>query len=203
MAAANKPGSFSAIVGTTVDASGTITGNRIAGLASAGGDPGAITSGVSATSGSFYLGSDATCRILRNGNAVFLNCLGVFQITLDYAGTQIQFQTNAASDWLVGKGGATAHIMDSTGTPTYTSGFGGSATITGNDYAFLIVPSDGTGGVVTFGHAFDNPPICSAQPIGAALTGQVGLTATTTTLTFDVTNTGGFSTGWMVLVRGF
>ncbi len=66
------------------------------------------------------------------------------------------------------------HITDSVGTPTISSGFGGSGpTIAGSDYAFRIHVGTGapTSGVVAFGHTWSTAPICTGSVVTATPSG--------------------------------
>jgi hypothetical protein len=75
-----------------------------------------------------------------------------------YSGSgTLQFQIDDAGNWRKG-----ANIMDSTGTPTVASGFGGSASIEGTDYAFRVITggTPSSSGVVNFGRTWTNAPVC-------------------------------------------
>jgi hypothetical protein len=104
------------------------------------------------------------------------------------AAVSLSFWTNNLQRWGINSAGdhtfgASSHIADSSGTPVNTSGWGSGSTIAGNDYAFVLTigTTAGTGtGVVTFGHTFSSPPICS---IASSVTTRTwGIIATTTTL---------------------
>lgn len=68
--------------------------------------------------------------------------------------------------------------------PTIASGFGSGSTIAGRDEAFRVTlgTTPGTGGVVTFGTAYTNAPVCSAVD-ETTLTVSLTTTATTTNVT--------------------
>lgn len=96
------------------------------------------------------------------------------------------------------------NITDSVGTPTIASGFNVAPSITGRDYAFAITCGVGgqNGGRVTFGHTFNNPPICMVT----SDTNTVPYTAAATTTYVDITLTSGtLSTGAVIYVicRGY
>lgn len=84
-----------------------------------------------------------------------------------YTNNTVRWGINGAGDWLVaGSSGPAVHIVDSVGTPSYGSGFGGSATVVGTDYAFKVSPASGaTAGTITFGHVWTNAPICVGSAV--------------------------------------
>ncbi len=109
----------------------------------------------------------------------------------------LRWGINAAGDWTQG---ASSNIADSAGVPTILSGFGTGPTIAGNDYAFVITEGtgDNTGGSVTFGHTWTNPPICVASQSNTSIPVAMGVRTTTTTAIFENASSPG--TGLLILV---
>jgi hypothetical protein len=163
---------------TAVATSGTYS----AGTAPAGMATGDVSAAESATTATYWLGSDANGFLFRNG------------LTL-------QLTAGAGSSLKLG-----ANITDSGSVPTITSGFGTSPTIAGRDYAFLITlgsAAGNTGGVVAFNAAtaYTNAPVCEAS---APAVGAPSVVTTTTTALTLVWSTGTY-TGIPihVLCRGY
>lgn len=125
------------------------------------------------------------------------NAAGVIRLYTGATPT-LRFQVDASGNWLNG-----ANIMDSTGTPTYTSGFGGSATIAGKDYGFKLTPGGAsTTGILNFGRTWTNAPVCVAT-VGATAsgTGEISIATTTTTIRLDFGSSS--SNPINVLCRGY
>lgn len=82
------------------------------------------------------------------------------------------------------------HSLANGTAPTIASGFGTGSTIAGRDEAMRITlgTTPGTGGVVTFGTAYTNAPVCSAVD---ETTLTVTLTTTPTTTNVTVTSVAG------------
>ncbi len=184
MAAANRPARFSdllcdtLVVTTHVTDDLLVTGNLVGILS--------VEASSADTTGILYLGGNHDRSLHRVGEELMFEKTGAAVFTM-----------GALNDWLVG---TDKNLMDSVGTPTYGSGFGGSATITGTDYAMKVIPNSDAPGVITFGHTFDHEPVVVANVIGSAAQPQI--VATTTNIT--ITNpTAAYVGGWMILVRGF
>ena len=203
MATQNRPADFSTITASTnITSAGNI--NSSGGVVFAGGTPasgsvaGELSTETGTGSGKLWFGIDGVAYIARITDTLLAIC-SHGAISLLVNGVQA-FGASALGDWLVG---GTSHLMFSVGTPTYSSGFGGSATITGVDYAFTVVPNSGATGTIAFGRTYTNPPVVSVTMMGTGAAGAPGITTTTTTLVIDTTHLGGFSTGYHVTVRGY
>jgi hypothetical protein len=134
---------------------------------------------------------------------------GGLSVSALHASGEIRFYTggsnkrwgiNSAGDFTVG---SSSHISDSVGTPAYQNGFGGSATVTGNDYAFKIAMTGSAAvtGTVTFGHTWSTTPICVAVSDGnVGYINAINSTSTTDLTLAWVTNT---ATTFNVLCRGY
>jgi hypothetical protein len=133
---------------------------------------------------------------------------GGLSVSALHASGEIRFYTggsnkrwgiNSAGDFTVG---SSSHISDSVGTPTYNNGFGGSATVTGNDYAFKIVGGgSATTGTINFGHTWSSIPVCVAVSDGnVGYINAINSTSTTLLTLTWVTNT---ATTFNVLCRGY
>ena len=116
-------------------------------------------------------------------------------------GNNIRWGINAAGDFTVG---SSANIADSGGTPTIASGFGSGATITGNDYAFVVFngTTNSTGGTINFGHTWTHNPVCmmNSNVIPSASTLSIGAVSTTQ-LSMAQTSSSNYSV--YVLCRGY
>lgn len=82
------------------------------------------------------------------------------------------------------------HALASGAAPTIASGFGTGSTIAGRDEAIRVTlgTTPGTGGVVTFGTAYTNAPVCTAVD---ETTLTVTLTTTPTTTNVTITSVAG------------
>jgi hypothetical protein len=126
------------------------------------------------------------------------NATGIIRLATG-AGGNIRWGVNAAGDWTFG---ASSHIADSNGTPTYSSGFGGSAFVTGADYAFTVsTGGTSSNGVVAFGHTWTNTPVCIVID-QSNLGGTMGITPSTTSVAWNYTSSL-VNTVFYVLCRGY
>lgn len=152
------------------------------------------------TSGTFDQQSGGVLSNDGAGGLSIINNNAAGLIRFYTGGTNLRWGVNAAGDWTFG---ASSHLADSNGTPTYSSGFGGSlASLTGTDYAFLAQSSSSanTGGVINFGHTWSNGAICvaSSDPTNAVL---VNTTASTTQV--QISYSSGTNRQFTVLCRGY
>lgn len=125
-------------------------------------------------------------------------------IRLFTGGGNLRWGINAAGDWTFG---TSAHVADSVGTPAVASGFGGSTTIVGTDYAFRVTNGAApNNGVVIFGHTWTTVPICTLMMTlssGGASSQTVGGLPTTTNLTISFSGGGDASGQVYVLCRSY
>lgn len=94
----------------------------------------------------------------------------------------LRWGINAAGDFTFG---ASSHIAMSSGSPSFSSGFGGAPTVSGTDYSFFISSSGAnTTGVINFGHTWSSTPNCVVTPFdpnGATCSAGLHVTTNTTT----------------------
>lgn len=181
------------ITATTIAATGAITGTTIA-----------LTGGTSSLTN-----VNATLNITTGTGTTTTVQPGLVGTSTNQAFSLLQnnsvaFGINTAKDWTLG---ATAHIVDSVGTPTFSvsSGGVGTPTVAGTDYAILVTTATGQTSIsVNFGHTWSTAPICVAS--SSSTPPALGLRMTTSTTAFtigDSTNSMGNSVPIYVLCRGF
>lgn len=147
------------------------------------------------TGGNIFTGSSAYATLLGTGSAH----------SVQFAtNNTVRFGIDSNGNWLKG-----ASIMDSTGTPTISGGFGTGVSIVGTDYAFVVTINNGTGGAstqgtVAFGRTFTTAPVCVATNNSSPSGRTVWINGTSTTaVTLDYTSTpAGLGTIY-VLCRGY
>jgi hypothetical protein len=159
----------------------------------------AFSQGYTTGSSDVQAGASLVCTGAGGLSISAENAAGVIRF---YTGASVlRWGINAAGDKTFG---ASSHIADSAGTPVITSGFGAGPTITGTDYGFVIAIGTGTstGGLVTFGHAFTNAPICVASTTSTSLDNMT-LLSSTSTLTIGYDSAALAGVGIYVLCRGY
>jgi len=118
-----------------------------------------------------------------------------------YTNQTLRAQILAAGSWSLGSAG---NITDAVATPTITSGFGGSPSIAGKAFAFVVTVGTGspTTGLVAFNATFANVPACIAS--NSYDSGNLTVTPTTGGVTVTVPS-GGWGVGSLISVicRGF
>lgn len=123
------------------------------------------------------------------------NAAGILRF--ETGGENLRWGVNTAGDFTFG---ASSNIAFSSGSPSIASGFGGTATISGNDYAFLVTSSgNNTTGTVTFGHTWTNAPACVITPNSTG-TGVFSSGASTTQLV--IANLNSVTAVWNVHCAG-
>lgn len=163
----------------------------------------------SASATSIYLGHTSTLTGAgTSSNLMLYSGAGIVFNTND--STNTRFAIGTTGDWLVG---ASLHVMDSVGTPTISSGFGITPSITGIDSAFIVMlgASPGSTGVISFGHTtYSAAPTviaCYGNNVSGAPGGQtVSVEAVSTsgcTLRYGSTGTILAGDKIFVMVRGF
>lgn len=147
--------------------------------------------GVQSMNQSSYFNFDTDTGIRRNA-------AGILQIDSGVANGTAGLSTTLLRDLLL------RHALAGGTVPTIASGFGTSPSIAGNDEAFRVTVGTGgvaTSGIVTFGTAYTNAPICIAQNETTGL--LLRATASTTNVTLTSATPFSAADKLTVLTRGY
>jgi hypothetical protein len=191
--------------GNVLSVQNTTAGTTNAGKIFVGNDLTASLLSLEAYSSSFTSGT----YNIANGAAVFSTGVGGLTVMASNGsgvlrfiagGTAVRWGINAAGDHTFGP---SAHIADSSGTPSINSCSTG-ATVSGTDYAMTVAMGASVSGpcVMNFGHTFNTAPVCVVNTGSGQLPWA---SATTTTVEIQTSGTYASFSGSVayLLCRGY